>query len=130
MERLSGFLPIKTPTPSAKFAAMMHTTKAGTELGEIDEAWDKVYTNHPLVPILVKNADGIAIDLEEAKINFNSPYLWSGKCQGGHCALVYFYGDYIVLSHSQYIPGTWEWYRQTNSYSWLLTNTYCIWKVK
>jgi hypothetical protein len=130
MARLSQLSPITHSTSAKRFAKLLKTTSSGTLLTDIDVAWDSTYTNHLLIPILAQQGDHMYAD-PDYQIQFGIPYLWVGKHeQGNHCALLYIGPNKIILSHSQFVPGTTNYFVEERPPSWLFTNTYRLWYVK
>jgi hypothetical protein len=129
MERLSAYAPITNTTSSEKFRHLLGTTSSGTYGIDISKTWNKLYPNHPL--ILILSAAGEPYMDTNYSIEFEKPYLWVGKHeQGNHCALMFFNTNGIDLSHSQFIEGTTNYYLEHKTYSWMLTKSYYIYRVK
>jgi hypothetical protein len=130
MARLTQKAPITNATTSLKFQKMMNTTTNGTEIGEIEKAWNSLYPKHPLVKVMLVQGGTNYID-ENYEVVFQQPLLWVGNHeQGLHCAIFYFKEDSVWLSHSQYWPGTKSYYTESKTVQWAMTNTICLWRVK
>ena len=130
MARLSEKSPITNATSSLKFQKLMNTTTNGTEIGEIEKAWNLLYPKHPLVKVMLVHGGTNYVD-ENYNVVFQQPLLWVGNHeQGTHCAIFYFKKDSVWLSHSQYLPGTKSYYTEFKTIQWAMTNTICLWRVK
>jgi len=130
MARLSGYSPITNCTSTTVFSKLLGTDD-GTYFPNVETVWNKKYPSHPIVRMF-SLLDGKAFIDDKVPIEYNTtPYLWIGHHQqGDHCALLFFKTNCVILSHSQFYPGTTNYYTEKYSYDWMFTNSYCIWKVK
>ena len=130
MARLSEYSPITNSMSAGTFAKLLRTSD-GTYFPTVEPVWNKKYPSHPIVRMFSR-LDGKAFIDDKVPIEYNTvPYLWIGHHkQGDHCALLFFQTNGIILSHSQFYPGTTNYYTEKYSYDWMFTNSYCIWKVK
>ena len=135
LARLSNMYPITNATSSDSFAKLMGTDSEGTPVESMVKVWNRLYPDHPLVKALDLTSVPPTMN-PELKINFETPNVWVGKYVCGkqtndHCTLMYWLDENrICLSHSQYYPGTTNFYRETNSVSWMMHNTYVVYVVK
>lgn len=128
LARLSQLPPIEHATSATKFAKLMHWKPDGVELPEIPNAWNTLYPDHPLIAIHSTIPDTL-IDYEYP-IQFSETYLWVGKHpQGDHVALLRFTPQAVILSHSQRVPGTTNYYEEHFSLQEIFTNSFYIFRV-
>lgn len=128
MARLSRTFQLKPSTDAQTLARMMRTGPDGTLLALVPQTWERLYPERPLVAIYSTLPD-TRIDVGHA-VDFTQTYLWFGRHeQGDHAVLMHFTSKAVVLSHSQFIPGTTNYLEETRDYPWLLTNTYFLYRV-
>ena len=131
LERLSKMPPIDHPTSSAQFAKLLHTTSSGTWDNEIEKVWNQLYPDHHL-SLVIQKTDNTLYGASGIRVDYNEPNLWTGQYEGkGHCCLIYICPDDVVLSHSQFVPGTTNYYTERKPLVWMVTNSwYKVYVVK
>ena len=86
-----------------KMRQICYTQREGTLIADFFFAWEELSTNKLEV---VYSASSIPAD-GNLEFDLDKNYLWLGMLrQGGHCALIQFRTNGVVISNSQLIPGT------------------------
>lgn len=116
------------PSHSIKEIGMLCDTKRdGTYLDEIPLAWAKLSTNF----VYAVYSAFPTIKSTDEELSFTHPYLWVGNYdKGAHCALVTFTQTNVIMSHSQFIPGTTNYYKVTMDYETFFKKTYVVYTSK
>lgn len=117
--------------PSHSFSEIKRicrTDSTGTTYVNLTNAWNKLSTNQLIVTY--SSLTNIPV-MEEEHVNFDHPYIWLGSFQGGgHCALIKFTPTNVLFSHSEFVPGTTNYYKTSMDYSNFFVRTYVILKAK
>lgn len=113
----------------AEMRAIFHTERRGTVLTNIFSGWAKLSTNE--LTIVFSAVEDVPSDNTHI-LQFGVPYIWTGFFDGtnGHCCLAFFSKTNVVLSHSQIIPGTTNYYTVTMSYPDMFEKTLLIFTSK
>jgi hypothetical protein len=128
MARLSQTLRLQPSANAQTLARMMGSGPNGTILALVPQTWNRLYPERPLVAVY-STLPNTRIDVAHA-VDVTQTYLWFGRHeQGNHAALIHFTSKAVVLSHSQLIPGTTNYFEETKDYPWMLTNTYFLYRV-
>lgn len=104
---------------------IFHTERKGTVLTNIFPGWSKLSTNE--LTIVFSAIEEIPSDNKHI-LQFGVPYIWTGFYDetNGHCCLAFFSKTNVVLSHSQFIPGTTNYYTVIMSYPEFFEKTILI----
>jgi len=104
------------------------TERDGTPLTNIMSAWTKLSTNKLIINYSV--FPSIPIDSNEG-VDFTVPYMWVGTWKtSGHCALVWFGETNVLVSSSQYQPGTTNYVINVMDYYEFFERTLMLFKAK
>lgn len=109
--------------------ALCDTKSDGTTFRGLTNAWHKLSTNELIVTY--STLTNIPDTSEKEHISMVNPYIWIGQFQGGgHCALIKFTPTNVLFSHSEYYPGTTNYYNTEMEYTNFFKRTYLIFKAK
>lgn len=104
------------PTYTSKqLREMCQTQREGTTMAGMLRAWNKITTNKLYALFNIEDVDYNKTN--KVTFQMGKPYLWAGEFQqGGHCALVVFTPTNAILSNSEFMPKTTNYYQFEMTY--------------
>lgn len=106
---------------------LMNTDKDGSTMADLEAAWPRLSTNQ----LYIVYSGTPQIKAIDEKIQHNHPYLWIGLGEDKlHCALVKFGETNVVVSNSQFLSGTTNYYTVSMDYDTFYSNTMAIYNSK
>lgn len=102
--------------------------REGSNLTNVLAAWSVISTNG--LELQYSAVEDVKVE-NSGKIAFGIPYLWIGKFNTNwHCALVSFTETNAIFSHSQFYPGTTNYYVTEMEYYDFFERTLLLYRAK